>query len=251
MERKSHFTICIFLSLHDCSLLKVIKYSKLHKSGETGREWEMRGKAHLHLYLKWQMQMDQMIWQEKNVNSSLQLFADGEKKISVFSIGRGLLHFYKMPSYQTCNKPPWFHLEIPSDIFKRFRAAISLFRLRFCLSYAETEPVSVAGKKGFGLWDSQFKDTFYSKAESEKAQHTQSASSFIVIFEQFFFSVLPSSRLKDGVGLRTVIDCWFSTVFMIDSLENTTLQAFSNVQFCSNLLTPLDVDEFITTMVSV
>lgn len=146
-----------------------------------------------------------------------------EKKISVFSIGRGLLHFYKMPSYQTCNKPPWFHLEIPSDIFKRFRAAISLFRLRFCLSYAETEPVSVAGKKGFGLWDSQFKDTFYSKAESEKAQHTQSASSFIVIFEQFFFSVLPSSRLKDGVGLRTVIDCWFSAVFMVDSLENTTL----------------------------
>lgn len=48
-----------------------------------------------------------------------------------------------------------------------------------------------------------------------------------------------------------MIDCWFSTVFMIDSLENTTLQAFSNVQFCSNLLTPLDVDEFITTMVSV
>lgn len=73
------------------------------------------------------------------------------KKIYVFSIGRGLLHFYKMPSYQTCNKPPWFHLEIPSDIFKRFRAAISLFRLRFCLSYAETEPVSVAGEKGFGL----------------------------------------------------------------------------------------------------
>lgn len=58
---------------------------------------------------------------KKNVNSSLQLFADRrerkkKKKCSVFSIGRGLLHFYKMPSYQTCNKPPWFHLKIPSDI---------------------------------------------------------------------------------------------------------------------------------------
>lgn len=91
VERKSHFTICIFLSLHDCSLLKVIKYSKLHKSGETGRGWEMRGKAHLHLYLKWQMQMDQMIWQEKNVNSSLQLFADGEKK-SLFSLLDGAFY---------------------------------------------------------------------------------------------------------------------------------------------------------------
>lgn len=59
-ERKSHFTVCMFVSLHDYSLLKVIKYCKLHKSGEKGREREMRGKAQLHLYLKWQMQMDQM-----------------------------------------------------------------------------------------------------------------------------------------------------------------------------------------------
>lgn len=75
------------LSLHDYSLLKVIKYCKLHKSGEKGREWEMRGKAHLHLYLKWQMQMDQMIWQEENVNSSLQLFAERKK---------GKTHFFLM-----------------------------------------------------------------------------------------------------------------------------------------------------------
>lgn len=47
-----------FLSLHDYSSLKVIKHCKLHKSGEKGRVREMRGKTHLHLYLKWQMQMD-------------------------------------------------------------------------------------------------------------------------------------------------------------------------------------------------
>lgn len=85
-ERKSHFTACIFMSLHDHSLLKVIKYCKLHKRGEKGREREMRGKAHLHLYLKWQMQMDQMIWQEENVNSSLQLFADRKKRNARFSV---------------------------------------------------------------------------------------------------------------------------------------------------------------------
>lgn len=129
--REKVTSVFIFLSLHDYSPLKVIKYCKLHKSGEKGREPEMRGKAHLHLYLKWQMQMDQMIWQEGNVNSSLQLFADRKKKNS---IGQALLHFYKMPLYQTFNKPPWFHLEIPDDILKPFRAAISLFCLRFHLS---------------------------------------------------------------------------------------------------------------------
>lgn len=79
--REKVTSVFIFLSLHDYSPLKVIKYCKLHKSGEKGREPEMRGKAHLHLYLKWQMQMDQMIWQEGNVNSSLQLFADRKKII--------------------------------------------------------------------------------------------------------------------------------------------------------------------------
>ncbi len=34
-EGKSHFTVYIFVSLHDYSL-KVIKYCKLHKSGEDG-----------------------------------------------------------------------------------------------------------------------------------------------------------------------------------------------------------------------
>lgn len=138
--RKKVTSVFIFLSLHDYSPLKVIKCCKLHKSGEKGREQEMRGKAHLHLHLKWQMQMDQMIWQEGNVYSSLQLFADRKKK----SIGQALLHFHKMPVYQTFNKPPWFHLEIPDDILKPFRAAISLFCLRFHLSSAAKERLSVA-----------------------------------------------------------------------------------------------------------
>ncbi len=92
-ERKSHFTVCMFVSLYDCSLLKVIKYCKLHKSGEKGREREMRGKAHLHLYLKWQMQMDQMIWQEENVNSSLQLFTDRKKETLPFFYWTGPFTF--------------------------------------------------------------------------------------------------------------------------------------------------------------
>lgn len=58
-EKFTSLSVFFFPSLHDYSLLKVIKYCKLHKSGEKGREREMRGKAHLHLYLKWQMQMDQ------------------------------------------------------------------------------------------------------------------------------------------------------------------------------------------------
>lgn len=62
-ERKSHFTVCIFVRLPDCSLLKVIKYCQLHTSEERGREREIRGNAHLHLYLKWQMQMAK--WSDK------------------------------------------------------------------------------------------------------------------------------------------------------------------------------------------
>lgn len=121
------------------------------------------------------------------MNSSLQLFADGEKKPSVFSIGRGLLHFYKMPSYQTCNKPPWFHLEIPSDIFKRFRAAISLFRLRFCLSYAETEPVSVAGKKALGSETRSLKTHFAAKLRA-KRHNTLSLPALLLSFLNSFSS---------------------------------------------------------------
>lgn len=60
-----------------------------------------------------------------NVNSSLQLFADRKKTLFFFSIGQALLHSNKMPLYQTFNKPPGFHLEIPDDIFKLFRAVIS------------------------------------------------------------------------------------------------------------------------------
>lgn len=150
-ERGSHFTVCVFLSLHDYSLLKVIKYSKLHKRGEKGREREMRGKAHLHLYLKWQMQMDQMIWREGKCEFLSAAICRWKMKRSVFSIGRGLLHLYQMPSYQTCNKPAWFHRDIPNDILKQFSAAISLFCLRFYLSYAATAAVSAAGLKTVGF----------------------------------------------------------------------------------------------------
>lgn len=55
---------------------------------QTSQEWRgdrqraMREKAHLPLYLKWQMEMCQMIWREKNVDFSPQLFAEGEEKIN-------------------------------------------------------------------------------------------------------------------------------------------------------------------------
>lgn len=73
----------------------------------------MRGKAHLHLYLKWQMQMDRMIWQEENVNSSLQLFADRKKmKRSVFSTGQGLLNCTKCHPIRHLISHPQFHVVI-------------------------------------------------------------------------------------------------------------------------------------------
>ena len=50
LSREEKVIQCLyFVSLHDYFLLKVIKYSELHKSGGKGRKQEMRGKAHLHL----------------------------------------------------------------------------------------------------------------------------------------------------------------------------------------------------------
>ena len=179
-ERKSHFTVCIFVSLHDCSLLKVIKYCKLHKRGEKGREREMRGKAHLHLYLKWQMQMDQMIWQEENVNSSLQLFADRKKRNAQFSV---LDRAFYIPT--KCH--PLRHLINHHGSILKFLIIFSnhseqsvFFEILLVLFYHRNSVSSWL--KGWGLWDLQFKDTFYSKAESKKRHNKLSLPALLSLF---------------------------------------------------------------------
>ena len=120
-----------------------------------------------------------------------------------FSIGQALLHSYKMPLYQTFNKPPWFHLWIPDDVLRLFRAAISLFLFEIFLVFCCRRTSVSCWLKACGLWNLQFKDTFF--RESRETQQAQSASSFIIVFQLLFVSNLPSSNVKDSSRLRTVI----------------------------------------------
>lgn len=145
-EKSLHF---IFVRLHDYSLLKVIKYNKLLKSGMKGEgaRDERKGSS-------------ASVFEVANANGPNDLTRGKceflspaicrQKKMNcnVFSIGLGLLHSYKMPSDQTLTEPPRFHLEIPDDILEPFGAVISLFCLRLCLS-STREAVSVDVKR---LW---------------------------------------------------------------------------------------------------
>lgn len=158
----------------------MIKYSKLHKSREKGEGARDERKS-----------SSASVFEVANANGPNDLTRGKceflypvicrQKERCWFLSWTGPLHSCKMPSCQTLNEPPWFHLEIPDDILKAFRAVISLFCFEILLVFSSRSSVSGCFK-GCRQWDSQFKDTFYSKTESKKRRNKLSLPALLSLF---------------------------------------------------------------------